>query len=248
MVRVAVCDEMLAHTDGILALLEDFRNEKKGLMTLDFKVFKSGGQLIESIDSGERFDIFLLEIAVPDVDGIALAKHIRTFDKNVPIVFLTKSKHYALDAFKVSAYQYMQKPILKKNFFPLLEKLIALYQLDSDTMFLISAPGRKIVVNYSNVIVVEHSGRILRFHMHSGDILESKTIRTTFGNAVSNILDDRRFLRVHQSFVINMNYILELRSKVFLMKNGMEVPIPRPKYASIKRIFLRYLADVRENS
>jgi len=244
MVRVAVCDEILAHTDGILALLEDFKAEKAGFINMDFKVFKSGGQLIESIDSGERFDMFLLEIAIPDVDGIALAKHIRsTFDKNVPIIFLTKSKHYALDAFKVSAHQYMLKPILKRNLFPLLEKVIALYQLDSDTMFLVSAPGRKIVVNYSNVVVVEHSGRILRFHIHGGDILESKTIRTTFGNAVSDILDDRRFLRVHQSFVINMNYVLELRSKTFLMKNGMEVPIPRPKYASIKRIFLRYLAD-----
>jgi DNA-binding LytR/AlgR family response regulator len=89
--------------------------------------------------------------------------------------------------------------------------------------------------------MVENAGRALRFHLTKGETLDSKAIRTTFSGALEGLLKDSRFLWVHQSYVINMTYVKELRNRTFVMKNGTEVSIPRPKYSAVKKMYLDFI-------
>lgn len=242
MIRIALCDDMPVHTSLILMLLDAYQKRRPGIKLHTYS-FDSGDKLLESIHEGQCFDIYLLDILMPELDGIMLAQQIRLYDADTPMIFLTQSASYALDAFGVSAVQYILKPINPRDLYPILDKVIASQYRDKDTIMTVSSPGRTVTLIYSSIIVIEYVGRSLHFHLSTGEIVESKTIRTSFAVAVSELLKDNRFLCVHQSFVINMDFVRELRRRSFLMRNGMDISIPRLKYSDVKKAYVNYLEE-----
>ena len=242
MMRIALCDDMPVHTGHILMLLDGYQKKRPGVKISTYS-FDSGDKLLESINKGQCFDIYLLDIIMPDLDGIMLAQQIRQLDIDAPLIFLTQSASYALDAFRVSAVQYILKPISPCDLYPVLDKIIASRDRGKDGFLTVASPGRTVTLVYSAIVVVEYVGRSLHFYLSSGEVVESKTIRTSFGVAVSELLTDNRFARVHQSFVINLDHVRELRSRSFLMKNGMDILIPRLKYSDVKKTYLNYLKE-----
>ena len=245
MIRIALCDDMPVHTSHILMLLDGYQKKRPGVKLRTYS-FDSGDKLLESINKGQSFDLYLLDIIMPELDGIMLAQQIRLMDIDAPLIFLTQSASYALDAFGVSAVQYILKPISPCELYPVLDKVIASQGREKDRFFTVVSPGRTVTLVYSSIIVVEYVGRTLHFHLSTGEIIESKTIRTSFGVAVSALLADVRFLSVHQSFVINLDHVRELRSRSFLMRNGMDILIPRLKYSAVKKAYLNYLEKSSE--
>ncbi|MCL2398421.1 MAG: LytTR family DNA-binding domain-containing protein [Defluviitaleaceae bacterium] len=247
MIHIAVCDDIPEHLNHTLMLLDVYQ-QKRPDIKLCLHNFNSGEQLISALDMGQRFDLYLLDILMPKTNGIKLAQHIRLLDKDIPLVFLTQSTDYALDAFSVYAVQYILKPVNKDALFlvlnKLLDKLTVSQKREEERFIVVSASGRIVPLAHTSIIVVEHVGRILKFHLDNGCFIESKSIRTTFELSVSELLKDSRFLWVHQSYVVNMAYVSELRDRLFIMKNGMEISIPKPKYTAMKKTYLKYLAEL----
>ncbi|MCL1883414.1 MAG: LytTR family DNA-binding domain-containing protein [Defluviitaleaceae bacterium] len=240
MFKIAVCDDVPLHAKLIMGILDMYNEERPGVR-LRAAIFGSSEKLLESLSKGHAYDMFLLDIIMPNIDGISLAQQIRMLDENVPVVFITQSSDNALNAFGVSAVQYIVKPVTKAALFNVLDKIIATKKPESDNIITVSAPGRVIALFHSSIVVAENSSRTLRFHLNTGEVVESKAIRTTFSAALEGLLKDSRFLFVHQSYVINMMHVKELRSSMVLMNNGIEVPIPRPKYSAIKKAYLKYV-------
>ena len=245
MIRIALCDDMPVHTSHILVLLDGYQKKRPGVNLRSYS-FDSGDKLLESINQGQYFDVYLLDIIMPELDGIMLAQQIRLLDIDAPLIFLTQSASYALDAFSVSAIQYILKPVSPCELYPILDKVIAHYDRNRDSLLTVVSPGRTVTMVYSNIIAVEYVGRSLHYHLSTGEVVESKTIRTSFGVAVSELLIDKRFLSVHQSFVVNLDHVSELRSRSFLMRNGMDISIPRLKYSAVKKAYLNYLEESGE--
>jgi len=227
-----------------LGLLETYQEEREGT-NFSVHCFLSADKVLEELAKGERFDLYLLDVIMPEKDGISLAQEIRKIDDDVPLIFITQSSTHALDAFGVSAAQYIVKPISKDALFSVLDKIIAIQPTKFDNFVNVNSHGRVVTIAHSSIILVENSGRALRYHLDTGKAVSSKAIRTTFEQAIAGILRDGRFLWVHQSYVINMDYVKEMRNRLFVLTNGREVAIPRPKFAAIKRAYLQYITENR---
>jgi len=242
-IRIAVCDDFCECLDSVIKLLGMYQSKHSDVKT-ETEGFDSPSSLLERIATKGKFDIYLLDILMPEMNGIELAQKIRERDENASLIFLTNSTDYALEAFGVSAVQYLLKPVDKKRLFPVLDKIIASHIREDNNLILVSASDGSIVkMLYSSIIVVEQAKRVMRFHLTSGGVLESKMIRVPFNEAAAQLLGDKRFLHVHQSFVINMAHVQKLCPQSFAMKNGMTIPIPKPKYADVKNIYLEYIAQ-----
>jgi DNA-binding LytR/AlgR family response regulator len=244
LIRVAVCDDICEHKDAVMSLLNLYQSERVGV-EISASEFTSGVSLLENIAKGQRFDIYLLDIIMPEINGIELSQKIQEQDTDTTLIFQTQSTDHALEAYGVSAAQYMLKPINKESLFHALDRFIAARKREKDNFIMVSvSDNRTVKVLYSSIVVVERVGRVMRFHMNNGETLNSKTIRCPFESALEKLLQDSRFLCVHQSFVINMDHVRELRKWSFLMSNDMDVPIPRPKYTGIKNLYMEYLAEI----
>jgi len=242
-IRIAVCDDINKQVESVSSLLEQYSSEHPGT-ELDIYGFNTETALLDSIEAGSRYGIYILDIIMPGIGGIELARRIKMYDTGASVIFLTNSKDFALDAFGVSAVQYFLKPLTGDVLFPVLDTILSMRRHEEEKFILISASdGRMIKLNYSLIIAVERIGRIIRYHLESGETLDSKTIRCPFRESVGQLFDDKRFLHVHQSFIANMMHVNELRTGSFLMKNGIEISIPRPKYTAIKNTYFKYLAE-----
>ena len=246
-VRIALCDDVWSHAHVAAELLKTYQKERPGI-DFEFTIFDKGKELLDDIANNGEYDIYLLDIVMPPpLDGIALAKKIRETDTDATIIFLTGTENFAMDAFRLYAAQYILKPVCKETLFNSLDKTFATRAQNRDKFFTVSAPGRKVTLLHSSIMVVEKSGRALRFHLSDGKHIESKAVRVSFEDALAGLFDDKRFLRVHQSFAINMDYVQELKSTMFVMQNGMEITIPRPKFTSIKQTYLAFLSNSNTN-
>jgi DNA-binding LytR/AlgR family response regulator len=243
MYTIAVCDDSSEQLAAIKTMLNAYQSKRPGT-ELQVSLFNSPEQMSEELNAGKRFNLYLLDILMPKIDGIELAQKIRALDNVNTVIFLTQSESYALEAYRVSAKQYLLKPLKEDDLFRLLDKIIARSKEEKDRFYTLSAPGRTMNILYSSIIVIEYIGRTMRFHLTTGGYIESKTIRTAFNYAAAEILEDNRFLPVHQSFIINMAHVRELQNRSIFMDNGIEIPIPRPKYVAVKKAYLSYLAEL----
>jgi len=243
MINIAVCDDVQEQTEAILTLLDRYRKERPGtrLVVCDFN---SEQALLESIETEGNYDIYLLDIIMQEIGGIELARNIREHDENAALIFLTNSTDFALEAYNLSADQYIIKPVGKDALYPVLDKIIKARKQEKDKFILVPASGGIMAkVPYSSIVVIERVGRVMCYHLESGNRIESRTIRCPFEEAVAHMLEDNRFLQVHQSFVVNLAHVQELRAGSFFMENEMDVSIPKPRYTAVKNTYFEYLCE-----
>jgi len=240
MIYTAICDDYPAQTQIIKVLMEKYKTTHPGI-EIKLYCFNSGAELLKSIDDGNIFNLFLLDILMPGLDGIELAKEIRKYDENAAIIFLTASKEHALEAYGVSAIQYILKPVKENVFFPVLNKVVPMINQKKESYFLLYTPQSNVKIPFSTIVCVKLNRRKLRVHLENGVILDGKYVRTSFEETVAPLLRDSRFISVHESFVINMEKVEELQKNALIMEKNIMVPVSRSKYAEVKKTYLEYV-------
>ena len=242
MIRIAICDDQPAQLRIVIALLEKYQVERPGIELL-IQNYSSGAKLIKSIYTGSGYDLLLLDILMPGLDGIELAKEIRKHNEDASIIFQTSSKDHALDAYSVSAVQYILKPINERKLFPILDSIFPTFNKGKERLFLLSTLDREVKIPFSSIVCVELDNRRLCVHLDNSEKLYGRYIRTTFAEAVAPLLQDSRFFCPHKSFVINVEKAEELVKDAFVMKNNIHVPISRFKFSEAKKVYFSFVAD-----
>ena len=239
---IAVCEDDEAQLSEISELLREY-GEGRAEIEIITRVFRDGDSLLKESES-LVFDLYLLDIIMPGgIDGIAAAKVLRARDADTPVIFLTSSADYALEAFNVSAFQYLLKPIDRKCLFGALDRIIRSYERSIENSFImVQAAGSTHRIPFAEIVFVELIGRSLTFRLSDGASLTSKTIRGSFSAAVAPLLADGRFLNAHKSYALNMEWVRELRPRSFVMRGGFEIPIPRQSLAEAKGRYFEYLS------
>ena len=112
--KIAICDDDKNELFHILSLLADYQIQKN--TDFSYKPFESSMELATNAVE-ERYDIYLLDVVMPGLNGMELAKEIRSYDKAADIIFLTTSPEFAVESYTVKASNYLIKPIQKDQLF-----------------------------------------------------------------------------------------------------------------------------------
>ena len=112
--KIAVCDDNQEELHRVASLLEDYQEEKT--VSISLRLFGSSVELA-SIAQQENFDLYLLDVLMPALNGMELAREIRTFNTAVPILFLTSSPEFAVESYTVHAANYLLKPVSRESLF-----------------------------------------------------------------------------------------------------------------------------------
>lgn len=102
--KIAICDDDLTELNRITAFLDEY--SKTNRLPLTCKTFCSSIELA-STAMQESYDLYLLDILMPALNGIELAREIRNFDRAADLIFLTSSPEYAVDSYTLKASDYL---------------------------------------------------------------------------------------------------------------------------------------------
>ena len=202
MLRVALCEDEPAELARTAALLEDYfqaRPDQEGQVSL----YAGGSALLEGVEAQGGFDLYLLDILLPDLDGIQLGRRLRALGDGGEIIYLTISSDYAVDSYEVRAFFYLLKPVGREKLFQVLDSAV-------------DALDRR---RTRGVLVSTQNG--------PRRIVDTQTIRASFQEEVRPLLDDRRFCLCGVSFLLNLEHVAGVEGRTALLDNGERLTLPR---------------------
>lgn len=236
---IAICDDLAEERERIVRLLERWQSKRS--TAVHIRTFEGGAALLEAAQK-DRFSLYLLDIMMPGIDGIAAAREIRTFDEAAAIVFLTTSPGFAYESYGVQAMDYLLKPVEEARLWPLLDKLWLEEQRPEEGLT-VKCGTTLVRVLFSQLSYVEVIGKHLYFHMADG------TVHQVFGTMrewEGALLRRREFIRTHRSYIANLLQIAELSPAGAVTFSGQSLPVSRLLYSEVQEKYMKLLFAERE--
>lgn len=232
--HIGVCDDSPEYLLHIRTLLEEYCIQQNGLVS--YEVFHSAAALLDVMQT-QMFDLLLLDILMPGLTGMAAAREIRQSGGNVPIIFLTSSREFAVESYRVGATGYMMKPVQKDELFPALDRQLA--KLTQEDAYLpIQAEGSLIRLPFSQIAFVEVIAHTIRIALADGQVRETTG---RFCDYESALLTDSNFYKPHRSYLVNLRLVTQLDKSGFLTTSGKTVPVARDAFAAAKAAYMKVL-------
>jgi DNA-binding LytR/AlgR family response regulator len=205
-----------------IEILEDYIAKQENLNLL--KTFQNPLQALHGFASYEKVDIVFMDIEMPEMNGIELAKLIR--NKIDKLVFVTGFNNYAAEAVELNADAYLLKPLPLSKFIQTLQKILIKPLKVADNHFILinhAKPAyKKSKIDCKDIVVLESSGNYVKIHTLMEQILTHQKL-----SSIYHQLTNQGFIQVHRSFVISTPHVKIIDNNNVVMKNGMKVPIGR---------------------
>lgn len=236
MLLVAVCDDLQSDRQKINDYIKDYCSKKD--YDLDIHAFESGEALAEHYVNGNAFfDIIFLDIYMVEINGIMTAKQIRKYDGDCKIIFTTTSTEHALESFEVFPYNYLTKPIARASFDSVFEKAIESTDKEKQKSLSVKVSSTIHTVLYKDILFIESNAKTLIIHT-----IKNKNFSFFFKlDDLQKQINDKRFLRCHKSFLVNMDYISSIGNNAFTLTDNTQISVTQRNFANIKKIFFDYI-------
>ena len=192
------------------------------------KVIKSCGNALEAKLELQKqeIQILFLDINMPVLDGLAFLK---TLSRPPMVIFTTAYKEYAMDAFELSACDYLLKPFSLERFMIAVDKAVdrlAKIQFDrgdavvkGQDYFFIKSNGKIVRIQHNDLLFAEARGNYVKIVS-----LDSITIASMTFAGLEELLPGSIFIRVHRSFIVNKSRISHIEGNtIFIGKSEMPI-------------------------
>jgi DNA-binding LytR/AlgR family response regulator len=204
-VRVLVVDDEQPILDELVWLLG--RDDRIG----EVRTARSGPEAIRALEAGD-VDLLFLDIAMPGLSGVDIARLVRKFAHPPRVVFVTAHEKHAVDAFELGAVDYVLKPIREERLRESIRRAVAEMaepQPVEDDQIAVELGGVTRFVSRAAIVHVEAQGDYVRLHTADGG---SHLIRTTLGT-LADEWAEAGFIRIHRSSAVNLSHVHEFRTQ-----------------------------------
>ena len=218
MLRIAVCDDNELQREMLLETLDTYL-EQRGL-TISPEAFSDGNALLACVRESGPFDLYILDLIMPGMNGMEVASTLRMLHDDGIIIFLTSTVDYALASYDVNAFHYLLKPLDSQKLYSVLDR--ALDQLDKaeEQAILVRTREGETRILLKDLQYVDLNNRALHYHLLRGGDVDGLVIRVSFREAVAPILRDKRFVLCGLSMVVNLTCIDQMDCDSVLMNDG----------------------------
>ena len=160
MLRIALCDDDEKQLNQAAALLNTYLQPRPHLHG-QVETYRSGGALLARAENAGGFDLYILDILMPELDGINTGRRLRALGDGGEIIYLTSANDFAADSYDVQAFSYLLKPVEQGKFFQVLDQAVKkLKQRRSSAIVVTTADGpRRILLEH--IRYVERMTQIL---------------------------------------------------------------------------------------
>lgn len=233
MFHIAICDDLSEDREKIRLSL------KAGLAACDvpaeFMEYDSGNALLSAWENGNLdVNLIFLDIYMAGLNGVEAARRLRNMGCRTDIIFLTTTPDFAIEGYEVEAAGYILKPLEQEKLLQLLERL---FQRENSTILTLRQGNSVFTIVPSEIVYIESNRNLLTIH----------TVRETISyygrlDEMADKLPKKKFLRCHQSFLVNMDRIYAAEDD-FRMETGEIVPIRVRERRAIREAYFHYITE-----
>ena len=238
--RIAVVDDERPARSELVYLIRQCRPEAEILEA-------DGSEKLMFLLETESIDVCFVDIDLGGANGTTLASMIKSRQPSIQIIFATAYREYAVKAFELGAADYLLKPFdldrVRKTMERVDEQSAEKAGISGHSInkIMVNAGTSFQVINVSDIVYIETEKRSCKIHTSKRDYIQNESL-----NYYETRLREHRFFRIHKSFLVNLDYVLEmvpaynngysLRMKYF--KEDL-LPIGRTQLKEFRRLFDR---------
>lgn len=229
MYRIAVVDDDREFSAKLREYLEQYAKENDE--TFEIEVFYDGAEILK--DYTPRYELILLDIEMPAVNGMEAAQKIREMDESVVLMFITNMAQYAIHGYSVGALDFVMKPISYYPFSMKIKRALKRVQKkEIPTILLTTSDGVK-RLKVSRIYYVEIQGHMLHYYTEEGEFVMRGTL-----SSVEKMLPSSLFVKCNHWYLVNLMHVTEVRKNTTVVGN-FELEVSRRNRAG----FLKALAE-----
>ena len=230
--KIAICDDDVEFLDVTGSLIEKWAKEKG--LSLTLHRFQNGDSLVRALQK-ECVDLLFLDIVMPLLNGIEIAKELRNNNYTIPIIFLTSSREFAVDSYEVKALNYLLKPVSEERLFGVLEDFLKVFEKPIQN-FIAQTQSGFCKINMAEVNYLEAQNKQVNVYLTNGTCIK---IRELFSKCEEIFSQEKGFLKCHRSYIVNLNQVAEFTKTQIATNNNAVIPVSRNRYGVFKEVYLQ---------
>ena len=241
--NIAVCDDDEKELKALHEMIDRWADEQGRIVKIHG--FSRGEVLCNTILDGKRYDLFILDVLMPEMDGISLAKKLRASNyvaDGTPIIFLTSSRDYAVESYEVRAFHYLLKPVSPDKIGGVLDEAADTVQKRINDAIFVHTKDGEYYIDRTEICCIVFENRAIAF-VCTEKILRSLSIQESFKNATAGFDADSRFFRCGASVIVNLSMIRSIEKNKITFANNSEFAVPRASSKELYHAWLDYYLD-----
>lgn len=215
---IDIVDDNPEDAERLKGFVEKYSEEKK--VSVAAHVFGSGLEFLANYKS--EADVVFLDVDMPILSGVEVAKKLREIDSGVCIIFITNMRQYVLKGYEVGALDYILKPVSYYGVVDRLQRAFALLSRKEKRYIMINISSCDTVrVAINEIRYIEKMSNYLIYHTEAGDYKVRGQLKD-----VEKDLDDSRFVRCINGCIVNLGQV-EKTTQHSVFVGGTELPLAR---------------------
>lgn len=229
--KIAICDDESSQREYMKSVVTKWAQTRSHFC--EITDYPSAEAFLFEYSESKDYDILLLDIEMKEMNGVELAKRVRSENEAVQMVFITGYPDFISDGYDVCALHYLMKPVSEEKLISVLDRAIKNLSR-AEKRLMVSFDRQTEYIPFSEIVYLEAQMNYTVIHTR---IAEYK-MKSSLSN-IENKLDDG-FFRCQRSFIVNLAQVQRIKSDSVVLKNGKAIPISRGMSEQIGKAIIEH--------
>lgn len=229
MIRIAVLDDELMYIERIRQITETCMCQIE--MRYEIHAYETGQSVLDDLRKEIYYDVYLLDVQLPDMNGLEVAKRIRHRWSDPIVIYITNYVKYAVDAYELNTYRYIPKEFLE-------EKLPKAYASMGDILrkqekrrrtYVVERYAQKETILYRDIYYLKKDRKYVILVHKDGET----SVRKTMSEIIEE-LGENEFLLIDRSYAVNIEHVQSVKNCQVYLQNGEVLPVSKPRWPHVR--------------
>lgn len=234
---VYICDDNKEHMKDLQDTLQSMSKDS----LIKMKLFTSSTELMSQLESMQRKkekmpELLLLDIELPEENGIHIGKKIKEMSPEICLVFVTAYVEYAVQGYEANAFRYLLKPVTKEA----LEKLFGDIKVQSDKKkkLLVKTRQGELQIFLQDILYISAEDKYTVIYTREGHYISDASLTD-----YEKRLENKGFFRIHRKYLLNLYHQKGLEGGKVLLTDGQTLPVSKQRLKSYRDYLFRCMKE-----